>query len=256
MSGRQWLDSVERELFRRRLPRQEVARIIAELSDHLADVMESRSATGTCPARGMAGSNHLTEEDMRMDASVVESLGSPAEIAETAVREFRRRKNLLSRSPLAVFCTFVLLPVPALCFVWSAVPIVLMLFGEFLNGTTAQPPGTGWQIFLPYVVMYVVLLAPAAGVAAFFGRLARKTLWQWPCGLVACLLVALATGMVAVDVTASESHGKNMVMVGVGLRLGNSSWAASGLCQFLIPLATGVLVLGRQTKLAERAPAT
>jgi hypothetical protein len=37
-----------------------------------------------------------------------------AEIADTAVREFHRRKNLLSRSWLAAFGTFALLPLPLL----------------------------------------------------------------------------------------------------------------------------------------------
>jgi hypothetical protein len=222
MSGRRWLESVERELSRSKLPRQEVARLVAELADHLADVMESRSAAGTCPARGKAGVvslTYLTEEDMSMDASVVESLGSPAEIAETAVREFRRRRNLLSRSRLAAFCTFVLLPLPALCLAWSTVVAGLMLLGEILDGAGLPDASewgevTGGEIILVYLVMYLILLVPAAGVAALFGRLARKTALHWRWGIVACLLVAMGTGLMRVQATFSDSPGKNMIMFG------------------------------------------
>jgi hypothetical protein len=257
MSGRRWLESVERELSRSRLPRQEVARLVAELADHLADVMESRSAAATCAARGKAGVpflTHVTEKNMSMDASVVESLGSPAEITETAVREFHRRRNLLSRSRLAAFCTFVLLPLPALCLAWTAAMAGLMLFGEVLDGTAAPDAlelgeVTGWEIFLLYLETYVILLAPAAGVAALFGRLARKTALHWRWGIAACLLVALGTGFVTVKATFSDSPEKSMVMFGVGI--GRNLMPVSGLGQFLIPLATGVLVLRRQTQHVE-----
>ena len=121
MSGRLLLEAVERELFRRRLPRQEVARLVAELSDHLADAMDSRSAAGPLPVSDAANIDslfNLTEEHMSMEDRVAESLGSPAEIAKTAAQEFRCLRTLLSRSWLWWFLQFVLLPLPALLFGW------------------------------------------------------------------------------------------------------------------------------------------
>src|SRR4029077_1032131 len=112
------------------------------------------------------------------EASVAESLGSPAEIAETAVREFRRRRNLLSRSRLAAFCTFVLLPLPALCLAWIASLAGLVLLGEILNllgeilnwlgipDRSAEHEVTGLQVFLTWLVLIGILVVPAAGVAA------------------------------------------------------------------------------------------
>jgi len=194
MSGRRWLESVERALSRGKLPRQEVARLMAELSDHLADVMESRRAVGTCPTRGKAGGvsfTHLKEEDMSMDASVVESLGSPAEIADTAVREFRRRRNLLSRSRLAAFCAFVLLPLPALVLAWTATFAALVGVGSALESlgvpdVEASDAMSPTEILLVHVVTMGVLMAPAVAVSIVFGRLARKTshIWRW--GVTAC----------------------------------------------------------------------
>jgi len=123
MRGRLWLEAVERELISRRLPRQEVARLVAELSDHLADEMDSRSSGGPSAVRDTASIDSpvdLTEEQMSMQKSITVRLGSPADIAETAAQEFRRRRTLLSRSWLAAFCTFVLLPLPALLLGWLA----------------------------------------------------------------------------------------------------------------------------------------
>ena len=96
MLGQFWLNQVEKELYRNKLPRQEVARLIAELSDHLADCYESHSAVGTSSLREAAGDDIFTplkEYEMSMDASLFESLGSPTEVAETAAREFRREAD-------------------------------------------------------------------------------------------------------------------------------------------------------------------
>jgi hypothetical protein len=58
-----WLECVEAELLGRKLPRQEVARLVAELADHLSD--------------------SLKEEPMSTEAIAVNCLGSPGEIADT-----------------------------------------------------------------------------------------------------------------------------------------------------------------------------
>jgi hypothetical protein len=257
MSGRLWLENVERELSRGRLPRQEVARLVAELSDHLADVMESRSATGpgpVCQAASAVSSPDLTEENMSMEARVVESLGSPAAIAETAVREFRRRRNPLSRSRLAAFCTFVLLPLPALCLAWTATFAGLALVGEVLDRVGVTDPSanhevTGLYLFLGTLLLNCVVLAPAAGVAALFGRLARKTARRWRWGLAACLLVALGTALVTTDATFSELPGESTITFGLGI----DTLRFSALGQFLIPLAVGLLVLRRPPQAADPA---
>jgi hypothetical protein len=254
MSGRLWLENLERELSRRKLPRQEVARLVAELSDHLADVMESRSAAGlepACPTAG-AASPDLTEENMSMEARVVESLGSPAAIAAMAVREFRRRKNPFSRSRLAAFCTFVLLPLPALCLAWVATFAGLVLMVEVLDRLGITDPSanheiTGLYLFLGCLLLNCVVLAPAAGVAALFGRLARKTAQRWRWGLAACLLVALGTSLVTTDAVFSELPGQSSITFGLGIQ----GVRLSALGQFLIPLAAGMLILRRPAQPSE-----
>lgn len=243
MSARLWLDNVERELSRSKLPRREISRLLAELSDHFADAMSPLV--------------HLEEENLRMEASIVETLGSPAEIAQTAVREFRRRRNLLSRSPLAAFCAFVLLPLPVLCLIWTASLAAMLLLSATISwfGVLDSPVQdvTAGEVFGFYVLFICLLVAPAAGVAALFGRLARKTdnCWRW--GLAACLVVALGTGIVFCQASFSDLPGKSMVMFGLRLSRASVSWSAVG--QFLIPLATGLLVLRRTAAKLEQTPA-
>ena len=156
MSELTWLERVEAELLVRKLPRQEVARLVTELADHLVDLVDSRSARRTKGASRHSSvvfstsfSPTLKEDPMSMDASVVESLGSPADIADTAVREFRRRKNLLSRSSLAAFGTFALLPLPLLVAGWwitmltAAASLEIFEFGLEWIGLIPLAPAWG-----------------------------------------------------------------------------------------------------------------
>ena len=87
-----WLERVESELRNRRLPRREVARLVAELTDHLSDLAEFQGKSSLPPAARTRVFPHLPslkEEPMSMEANAIECLGSPAAIADTAVREFR-----------------------------------------------------------------------------------------------------------------------------------------------------------------------
>jgi hypothetical protein len=252
MSGRNWLEQVEDELLRRKLPRPEVARLTAELADHFDDVMEARCAPDTMFERQTARFTDplcsLTEERMSMEASVAESLGSPAAIADTAVREFQRRRHLLSRSRLAAFCTFVLLPLPAVVLAWAATFTGLVALGYFLNWLDVPDPTelrdvTAVEVLVTHLILVVVLIAPPAGIAALFGRLARKSGHVWGWGLAACLLVALGTAHGNIQATYSELPGKSELLFGLGFGINLLQMTKLG--QFAVPLATGVLVLRR-----------
>ena len=260
MSAPGWLNEVQRELTRRRLPRHEVARLVAELSDHFADVRESRTAAGACPPRGAARPVSITdlkEEELRMEASIAETLGSPAEIAETAVREFRRRKNLLSRSPLAAFCTFVLLPLPALCLAWGAAIAAMLLVGNVFDCLDVPDPSasrdvTGTEVLGVFLVLHLLMLLPAAGAAATFARLSRRATLRWGWGLAACVVVGLGTGLARIEATFSDIPGKSTLTFGVGIEETFISLQALG--QLVIPLAAGLLVLRPWHAPSERSP--
>jgi len=271
MSGRLWLEAVERELFRRRLPRQEVARLVAELSDHLADAMDSRSAAGPLPVPDAANIDslfNLTEEHMSMEDRVAESLGSAAEIAETAAQEFRRRRTLLSRSWLAAFCTFVLLPLPALLLGWLVAWLAVQPIFEWVcSGEGPVREVTSLRVFGVHVLLVILVAAPAATLAALFGRLAQKTDNRWWWGLAACFLLAVATPAATTTTTFSEAPGKSQVRFFVPLYGSAKYWKSlywkslaqpTQLVQFLLPLGVGVLILRRSAggaiQLAARQP--
>jgi len=251
MSARQWLEQIERELIRRRLPRHEVVRLVAELSDHLDDVLSWENRAGVGPAAGGRGGLSppvLMEEPMSMSAHVVESLGSPAEIAESAVREFRRR-NLLNRSRLAAFATFVLAPVPLVIASWAIVLSLLMLIGSLIPDEViaSEKPRTVTAVEVIGVNAFVlaVVITPPIVVAAFYGRLARRTAHGWRWGIAACVLVGIASGLTNYNCTFSEEPQKSQIMCGVnvGMRIGFAQIA-----QFAIPLACGLIVLRRSVK--------
>ncbi len=252
MSARNWLEKVEEELLRRKLPRREIARLTAELADHLEDARGARAASCRTRDRRTAEISgplfSLTEEHMSMDASVAESLGSPTDIADTAVREFHRRKHLLSRSRLAAFCTFVLLPVPAVLLAWVATFAALISLGYVLSWLDVPDPTesrdvTAAEVLITHLVLMLILIGSPAGVAALYGRLARRSAHVWGWGLVACLLVALGTAHGNIQATFSELPGKSELMFGIGF--GQNLLRLRVLGQCVIPLATGLLVLRR-----------
>lgn len=244
-----WLECVQTELLRRKLPRQEVARLVMELSDHLSDLAESRGESHSPPAGSPRSLPPLSPSECRMsmEASAVECLGSPAQIADSALREFRKRKNLLSRSRVAAFCTFVLLPVPLLCLLWIGSMAMLFLIGNIteLCGMLADAPAvrevTPIEVLACHGITLVILLVPAAGLAALFGRLSRRTDRQRLWGIAACLLVALGTGAMHSEFRFSEIPGRSQVCFGAG-------WHPLQIGQFLVPLAVGLLVLQRTSR--------
>ncbi|MBS0266588.1 MAG: hypothetical protein JSS02_31950 [Planctomycetes bacterium] len=252
MLSRDWLKGVERELLSRSLPRQEVARLVAELADHLADALDGTLVPDVCPVEGPVPSlsvpSSKTEDVMSMEANVIESLGSPTEIASVAVREFQRRKPLLSRSWVAAACAFVLLPLPALVVGWGLALALAVGIAAGLEKLGIPDPAAAHAVSTglvvgTYVVLYVILLAPAAGVSVLFVRLAKKTARAGRWGLVACAIVALATACARLDASFSELPGKSTLTL--GLQIGDAlPWSSLG--QFLIPLAIGVLALWRQ----------
>jgi len=277
-----WLDRVESELRARKLPRREVARLVTELTDHLSDLAESRLSESpgdpSLPptARSLISplSPSLKEDPMSMEANAVATLGSPVEIADTALREFRKRKNLLSRSRLAAFVTFVVLPLPMLVIAWVTCMLATECSLEFVleglewSGVLPAAPadlidvdpldflrdrlrdGAQLEFIAVHLFMIALLSVPAAGVAALYGRLARRTSRRWLWGLTACTLVGLGFGAAQYELRISDRPGKSQLLFGVGI-----GRPLRQCCYGLLPLAVGVLVLRRSSAVAIRETA-
>jgi hypothetical protein len=112
-------------------------------------------------------------------------------------------------------------------------------------------PNLGDDEVTPGVVLAIhawslaMLLVPAAALAAFYGRIARRTGRSWMWGLPACLLVAVGAGLVKYTLAFADPPGKDMVMFGIG-------WPVPRLQieQFLLPLSIGSLVLLRSARVS------
>jgi len=179
---------------------------------------------------------------MSMDASVIESLGHPEQIADVAMLEYRRRKNLLSRSRLAAVLTFLVMPIPALGMLWGLVILALCQISEWIDidPGLAESAFTPGEVLSAHAFSLLLLLVPATGLAAFYGRIARRTGQSWMWGLPACALVGAGAGLVHYSLTFSDIPGKSTMMFGIG-------WPVRTLQigQFLLPLSIGCLVLLR-----------
>jgi hypothetical protein len=252
-----WLDRVETELRRRRLPQPEVVRLISELSDHLSDVVDSQEIVSRNPpllTLHASSSSLLSLKDdlMRMEASAVDCLGSPAEIADTALREFRRRRNLLSRSRLAAFGTFVLLPLPVWFFSWVVTLVLSCKALEWIGlvpaGTIGPVDVTLAQIVLTQGTMIVASLAPSAGLVALFARFAARTQRPLLWGLTACALIAFVTAFEGYGADLNQPQGQRF-WFGPSVR---AEFAMRQTLQCAVPLMVGFLALKRFAHLPAR----
>jgi hypothetical protein len=211
-----------------------------------------------------------------MEAKAFETLGSPVEIADTAIREFRQRKGRLARSRLAAFSTFVLLPVPLLIVAWLLSLLTVELSLVLVDGALAWRSGASaspihgenetesvgipvQEMFgdLPPAqvvrignwLLFSILLVPAVGTAVFYGRIARRTPRPWLWGITACAIVGLAFGATRVELAPWHLEGKDQIAMLMGLHVP----AAAEMGRFLLrqlglgllPLAAGILVLRR-----------
>lgn len=178
---------------------------------------------------------------MLAESSVAERLGTPAEIADAAVVEYRRRKDLLARSSLAAFCTFVLSPLPALALFWGA---LFAVAGVIVSWLPDEPRDlvrevTPIEVFGAYALVSALLLIPAGILAVLYARLARRTSRRWAWGLAACALVALGAGSANYDFLFSDRPGKSRLTVGIGIGREH----LPHLWQTAFPLALGALWL-------------
>jgi hypothetical protein len=173
MAGPPWPDRLREELRKRRLPRAYSARLIEELTDHLADVKK---------------------EDRSMDAqsSGEERLGSPELLASVAQREMNRR-SLVGRHP---FVAFTLSPIPIAFLSLILIAVAGKAWWWLTTEVIHWPGGAAW--LGPLVETYVLRAVPFV-FAWLFIRLSRRVgRPEW--GLLSCSLMSFLALNIRPDV--------------------------------------------------------
>jgi hypothetical protein len=248
-----WLETIRAELVRQKLPPRYVARLVAELSDHLHSLTEDRMSTDAQDLHGM-----------------FETLGSPGQIAAAAKAEFRQTRFAL-RHPLVTFALGPIICVPLLVLLeglglW-ALQFCLEIVASLTSWTHGETPDwvISWQPIIAPLFVFGLILIPFAVAAWLFCRLGSRACigWKWP--LAACCLTACLAALPNVDVllpgeqrgllhdsrirSNPSYEGKGMITLGFGLSRRPSVFQ---MIQIATPLAIGAWALRRQPRSFDR----
>jgi hypothetical protein len=218
MAGPQWLDRLEAELRRQRLPAGYRARMLEELADHLSELEQENAS-------------------MEAQALLEERLGDPGKVAANARSEYDRRR-FAGRHPLL---TFGLSPVFAVVVALYVIAPVAWCLAWLAGMTTPQmetrmhPPAV-WQLAVVYGVAWLIRVAPFALMAWLFSRISRRIdRPRW--GLLACAIISVLAFQLLVEVHPGPGHLQGRI--GIGL----AAMAGFGIEQWLqavLPLTIGV----------------
>jgi hypothetical protein len=199
MDVQPWVDAVRKELQRQRMPRQDAARLLRELTDHAHDFME----------------------DNRMNPTVLDlsaSLGEPRELAKSARIE-QCRRSWLNRHP---WFTFGMLPVvlaPLLAVTGILVTccgVGLVCWVCAVEDPKVDPSWLGDVV--RYGMSGWIILSVALVLAGLWRSAARARLdWKWPTG--SALLLTLLAAALTVDAKGRTATTPGMIMFGVGYPL-------------------------------------
>lgn len=187
----EWLEGVRRSCVGRGLPTPVIERIVAELRDHLADLMD--------PPEMLDGTTR-TPADARIALSAEDRLGAPELLAASAVANLRAA-SFAARHPA---WTFLALPVPLTIAGWAlmlAITIGLFRLGNYLPlvaPLVKHRPVAEWPAIVLYLVStleFVARVLPPVLSTILLCRWSQRALHGWRWSLAACALVAALFGL-------------------------------------------------------------
>jgi hypothetical protein len=226
MSNHRMLETVAAELRRCGLPSAEVARLLQELADHVADLLAEQGG--------------LMNEAMQVNERIESRLGRPEDLVAAALAN-RRQTSVFGRHPI-------------LSFVMAPIPLAILSWAGFFLLWIGLVQATGWILGenalrdLPALRDYLMMimkvgmrfLAPAVAVVLLCWCAKRGGMsWRWT--LAATCLVALLAGALVVQSTISTEARKGTITFGLGMPV--LHWV--NLIQLLVPLSVGTLFLWR-----------
>jgi hypothetical protein len=216
-----------------------VERLAAELSDHLVDLKEET----------MRKDDAVKDDAVLEDEGIESRLGSPAGIARAA--EASHRVGLLRRSPAAAVAVFALLPIPALVLLWVAAGLLWWFASElfvYVVESSGRADALGdaleaWArkhesggVALLRAIITASVAVPAAGLAAAYCRLSKRTGRSLLWATVGCLLIVAASAALRHQVTPADRSGHGTIMVGLETGM-VSGWQVA---QAAVPAAVGL----------------
>ncbi len=174
---------------------------------------------------------------------VFHRLGAPAEVAEAAATEYRR-KRFSGRHPVLMF---VVLPVVALPLCWAASIFALVMLVKAFGLETGKVVTSGavyqWAAAVGPYVMVALMTLPVSLAAALFCRIASNAGVSWKWMLTACVLLAVIGGAAMAQFALPTELTQGQFSFGFGFSLHPS---ASQVLQFLLPLSIGGWAVWRQ----------
>jgi hypothetical protein len=230
MSKPRLLDAVARGLQRQGLPTADVARLLAELQDHVTDILTEEGS--------------LMQEHVDVNAKLETRLGSP-DLLVAAVVANRRQASFFGRHPV---WSFVVAPIPLtlLCvaaFLFLGVGLAEAagwLLGDryALEGQTV----TDWPAGLRFVVHAFVLaihFLPVGAATLLLCWSVRRGGLSWKWTVTASALVAFVAWTLVVHVQLPEQPGGGRLELGLGVPI--FQWM--NLLQLLVPFAIAAAFL-------------
>lgn len=237
-------EQLRSELRRRGLPRAYIERLLAELDDHFADILEERS-TSMGAARKLQFESDTAPDDLQA------RLGNPTQLAIFAADQYHAR-SFWGRHPRI---TFLLAPLPLLLACFISFGLALVSFGKCLAYGLEHV--LGWKAPNPHdylmlqgiamgLTSWYILVLPPLVAALLLCRVAQRNAlnWRWPAA--ACALLAFVVAGSAISYTLATEPNNGRLMVGFGFS-GSPDWL------FLIFLPKFALALGIGLLLVRRA---
>lgn len=237
MDIQQLLERLPEELRQRGLPDAYIARYVAELREHISDLIEERKLN--------------MSKDAQTDAEIAARIGTPVTLAKAASVEFTRR-SFCGRHPIV---TFLIAPVPLAVFAWIVTFATMfgctagaMMFAERLGAAPSADSLAGWPtaaILGLTILFWLGVVGPPAMLTMLLCRLAHRNGLSWRWALAASVIVALIAGLfqAALEPAATgDGHGRLTFGFGLWMFPPLQQWL-----QFAFPLLIGLGFLWRQT---------
>ncbi|MEX0936435.1 MAG: hypothetical protein WDZ59_01150 [Pirellulales bacterium] len=176
--------------------------------------------------------------DAKNHVDVSRQLGSPTEIAATAVSAYRHGR-FSRRHPWLTFLAF---PIVALLLGWIGLITVILVAIDRSEANVAS-----WQLADPVVPYFVAaaMLVPIALTSIFFCRLARRAGVGWNWTLATCGVIAVLGGAAISQLALPTESTPGVLSFGLGLSMKPSLLQC---LQFSIPLSIGGWALWRDAE--------